>query len=293
MSANERHGCLGNWTRLGFDQHSLDSDSEVSIGTVVNNRSDRIARSRVFADILVRDLSADQHFLIGDNLAGLAGYVEESWAAHSRELSPVQEDEDGVAQDPVDVFLRAAQRMRLPTRPEEVRAFLRAMLEVQDAELDLDRLEVLWGDSTSLRSENEAYEAGIDVDALLALLEEKRDALEDVETFRKNLESSGRGDPAAFDDEFRELLTKWFRRKFVTVDDYYATGNEVVATIAEAAPPGLRYRVLGLQNVEGTGHDFVYRWQAWDACHLSCSQARSNDPKDLVSERISQERATI
>ncbi len=159
MSANERHGCLGNWTRLGFDQHSLDSDSEVSIGTVVNNRSDRIARSRVFADILVRDLSADQHFLIGDNLAGLAGYVEESWAAHSRELSPVQEDEDGVAQDPVDVFLRAAQRMRLPTRPEEVRAFLRAMLEVQDAELDLDRLEVLWGDSTGRRAADQAVRA--------------------------------------------------------------------------------------------------------------------------------------
>ena len=35
---------------------------------MVNNRADRVARSRVFASVLVEDISADRHFLIGGNL---------------------------------------------------------------------------------------------------------------------------------------------------------------------------------------------------------------------------------
>jgi poly-gamma-glutamate synthase PgsB/CapB len=71
MSANERFGCLGNWSRLSFDQLDVNSDTWVS--TVVNNRADRVARSRVFASILVNDISADRHFIIGSNLKGLQG----------------------------------------------------------------------------------------------------------------------------------------------------------------------------------------------------------------------------
>ncbi len=69
MSANERHGCINNWLRLGFDQITPDSQPGVWVTTVVNNRADRIPRSRVFASILVNDLSADRHVLIGGNLS--------------------------------------------------------------------------------------------------------------------------------------------------------------------------------------------------------------------------------
>src|SRR3546814_9439361 len=60
-SANERFGAMGNWTRMGFADHDLAHDPEVFVTTVVNNRADRVPRSRVFARILARDVAADRH----------------------------------------------------------------------------------------------------------------------------------------------------------------------------------------------------------------------------------------
>ena len=74
MSANERFGCLGNWKRLAFDRHDPRQEPAIFISTVVNNRADRVARSRVFASVLVNDLRADRHFLIGGNLKRAAGF---------------------------------------------------------------------------------------------------------------------------------------------------------------------------------------------------------------------------
>ncbi len=38
---------------------------------------------------------------------------------------------------------------------------------------------------------------------------------------------------------------------------------------------------MGIQNIKGTGLDFVYRWQAWDNCNRYCQQL--NNPSPAVS----------
>ncbi len=91
MSANERFGTLGNWKRTGYDQHDPHQQPDVWISTVVNNRADRVARSRVFASILVHDVEADRHFLIGGNLKGLLGFIWEAWQQHEQELTLLDE----------------------------------------------------------------------------------------------------------------------------------------------------------------------------------------------------------
>ena len=35
---------------------------------------------------------------------------------------------------------------------------------------------------------------------------------------------------------------------------------------------------MGIQNIKGTGLDFVYRWQAWNTCYEACTQLRSGNP---------------
>src|SRR3546814_4747250 len=85
-SANERFGAMGNWTRMGFFDHDLAHDPEIFVTTVVNNRADRVPRSRVFARILVQDVSADRHFLIGSNIEGLMGFIDEEWQAYAADL---------------------------------------------------------------------------------------------------------------------------------------------------------------------------------------------------------------
>jgi poly-gamma-glutamate synthase PgsB/CapB len=77
-SANERAGFMSNWERLGLDRVDPGEDPSERVVTVVNNRYDRIARSKVFADILVRDVAADRHLLIGTGLPGLKNYLEDS-----------------------------------------------------------------------------------------------------------------------------------------------------------------------------------------------------------------------
>jgi gamma-polyglutamate synthase len=62
------------------------------------------------------------------------------------------------------------------------------------------------------------------------------------------------------------------------VQDYHATGNQIIDRICDETPPGFRNRVMGVQNIKGTGLDFVYRWEAWSACHRACALVRDADP---------------
>ncbi|MCP3142699.1 hypothetical protein [Pyxidicoccus xibeiensis] len=77
-SANERTGFLNNWRRIGLDTVEPETQPERAVITVVNNRWDRVARSEVFARILVEDAPADRHVLIGTNLEGLQKYVRDA-----------------------------------------------------------------------------------------------------------------------------------------------------------------------------------------------------------------------
>ncbi|MGH7294406.1 MAG: capsule biosynthesis protein CapB, partial [Polyangiaceae bacterium] len=74
-SANERRGFNANWVRLGLDGYDAVRDPGKWVVTVVNNRADRVPRSKVFADAMVKDVRVHRHFCIGTNLTGMSGYV--------------------------------------------------------------------------------------------------------------------------------------------------------------------------------------------------------------------------
>jgi hypothetical protein len=66
--------------------------------------------------------------------------------------------------------------------------------------------------------------------------------------------------------------------KLVPVREFYTPGEEIIRLIARHTPPGLINRIMGMQNIKGTGLDYVYRWQAWETCHKACQQALDADP---------------
>lgn len=92
-SANERTGFINNWRRMKLDRLDCDREPEKLVVTVVNNRADRIARSEVFARILVRDVAFDRHVLIGTNLRGLRGFLETALDDYLGELSLIEAGE--------------------------------------------------------------------------------------------------------------------------------------------------------------------------------------------------------
>src|SRR3546814_3687675 len=104
---------MGNWTRMGVADHDLAHDPEVFVTTVVNNRADRVPRSRVFARILARDVSADRHFLIGSNIEGLLGFIEEEWQTYIGEQTLFAQ-----GKEPLEMLadLARGQRMELGER---------------------------------------------------------------------------------------------------------------------------------------------------------------------------------
>lgn len=271
MSANERFGCLGNWERMGFARQDPYNEPGVWLMTVVNNRADRVPRSRVFASILVNDIAADVHLLIGTNLDGLMSYVREAWGEAVGEISLY----DGAEQkSPLDVLEQSARRLRIPCEEGHVRDRVRAMLEGSG----LDRATVgeaasVWGDPKQLRATLADQLQEDIVDPIVRHAERWADNYEQYQALKAKVEAVA--DPAALDREFRARLWEWFRQKLEIVEDPHADGHQIIARVIDRSPPGLHSRVMGIQNIKGTGLDFVYRWQAWEGCHQACVTMRS------------------
>lgn len=293
MSANERHGCLNNWMRLKFDKHDPLQEPGTWITTVVNNRADRIARSRVFASVLVNDLQADRHFLIGGNLKGLCGYIREAWDdwVVTVSLHPYE------AESPNLFALATAQKfgrqLRVPVEEVQVQDMLKVMLRgvttsltIKPADEVMETLFTLWNQPDQIAERLN----DLGCDALL-VRELKARLTEHLQHWTEFSEFCGRlmsmpaaalhRDAAELNEEFRAMLWRWFECKLVVVEDYYATGEQIISLIAATTPPGFHNRIMGVQNIKGTGLDFVYRWLAWQACCDACRQVQSAEYEEF------------
>lgn len=267
MSANERFGCLSNWRRLAFDRCAADEQPATLVSTVVNNRADRVARSRVFAAIVAEDIEADHHFLIGSNLEGLQGYIAEAWQAHIANLTLTP----ATGETPATVLADQARRLRQPTTAERIIARLSAMIgERQERQAAIDS----WREPTTV-AELLAAAHHPHAEVIVKYLQADITAHDEYHAFLNRLRDTPIS--SELDEEFRLLLTRWFERKLVVIEDYHASGNQVIKTVAQHTPPGCLNRVMGIQNIKGTGLDFVYRWQAWETCHRACQQLASHE----------------
>jgi hypothetical protein len=55
--------------------------------------------------------------------------------------------------------------------------------------------------------------------------------------------------------------------------------------VVQAVPPGMLGRVMGIQNIKGTGLDFVYRWLAWETVHGACVNLVADNPRAVEQGR--------
>lgn len=297
MSANERFGCIGNWSRTGFAEHDPHEERGLWVSTVVNNRADRVARSRVFASILVNDIEADRHFLIGTNLKGMSGFIAEELEAALETLSlfkASKENESGAATfDPAiahQSLQKTARSYRQPTDPLHIRESLRVMFTAVDIPMpafsgDASDLEE-WLTDDFVQSHLAKHTVSADLaraierhhQSQVAALKEYRGlctAIDDIKSAAGGGPTSGL---ESLDTLFRDTVRKWFERKIVVVHDADSTGEQVLYRLVEETPPGVHNRAMGLQNIKGTGLDFIYRFQDWKACHEACDCLHHADP---------------
>lgn len=274
MSANERHGCLSNWARTGMAAHQLDVDPGIWTVTVVNNRADRVARSQVFAAILVNDIGADRHYLVGDNLDGLQRFVREAFDSFLSAFDWSGKAEDMTARSAMlDGVLR---RWRVPLDDAQADARLRAMALASGVALPAD----------SLPDAADAWQAAVaaatrpDLRGHAAALHRQwrqdRDEAAQVAELHRLVHAGGAS------DRINALLWELFSARIVVIPDYHTPGNVLVRRILLDAPPGSRIRAMGIQNIKGTGLDFVYRWQAWETHAALCRLLDSAQPEDAL-----------
>jgi hypothetical protein len=64
--------------------------------------------------------------------------------------------------------------------------------------------------------------------------------------------------------ELRDAYRALFQEQLVVVENSGETGDRIIDRCARAVPPGTQVSVMGIQNIKGTGLDFVYRWLALD-----------------------------
>lgn len=268
MSANERFGCLGNWQRMGFDKLRSDEQIDTWITCVINNRADRIARSRVFASIIVKDLSFDRCVLIGNNLNGLLSYIKESWAEWIESITLESDDEK-----PEDILLRMAERFRIPYNKKTLHLRLQAMLQGQKDELDVTEFIDFIEQPEQLEKKMLADEIS-NHQEILQFFQQDQSLMNSYDDFLSKLQQSG-SVTYKLQQQFKELLWQWLEQKIILNEDYYSTGNQVIEKICDVTPPGFYNRIIGMQNIKGTGLDFVYRWQAWESCYNACEQLLS------------------
>jgi poly-gamma-glutamate synthase PgsB/CapB len=281
MSANERFGTLSNWRRMEFDSHDPLDNPETIISTLINNRADRISRSQMFAKIVVEDLMADYHFLIGSNLEGMMGYILEALDVFLEKLS-LSTSSDNSREDPAAIFQQIARRQRVPVDPVEIRRRLETMLGDLSIAVQDDKIDTLIGDMSELEHLLTTHQTNAAIiEETITYIEYLKAKLEQYQKLRTKLETVTPETVGRLDKEMRSLVRSWFIEKIVIIDDYHATGDQVIDDICRKTPPGLFNRIMGLQNIKGTGLDFVYRWQAWESCWHLCHQLAEADGPDF------------
>ncbi len=271
MSANERTAALSNWIRTGFADHDPATKPNEWLVTVVNNRGDRVARSEVFARFLVEDIAAHRHVLIGTNVRGLRSFIDGALTKHLAAISPTYE----LSGDGTERLHMARHRLQ--------RAFARLHIGKLDAESVRHEVESWGGPSLDLAmidrllepsEPGERYEhakSAIDAGLPKSLDAELRPFIITAIARRRTVRAVhavlGRdlgANPASVDECFARAYKAIFAETVVSLEDPKLTGDQILDLVAKNVPAGVHARIMGCQNIKGTGLDFVYRWVSID-----------------------------
>ena len=276
MSANERAGTIHNWIRLKLDNPETNRRDYVVL--VINNRADRVPRSKVFASILADDLAHHQIVAIGSNLGGLRGYLQDALRVRVERLAVPAENPEGYLKQ---IFDRDAGYLRFQLRNakelgwrladmtgKDDRAFVAAMEAAPDA--PAERLVEEFKRLAPEAAEEESAFAAKEIGRYCSLRDQ-----------RQQLEKAcagGRGAMEAWLAQYKEWYFNTALSAFYVMEDFYSKGPDTIRTVASQIPPRARAHVIGIQNIKGTGLDFAERWVRVGNLHRATSRLTFPDP---------------
>jgi poly-gamma-glutamate synthase PgsB/CapB len=314
-SANERTGFLNNWKSVGLAAFEQVEHPGEWICTVVNNRRDRVPRSQVFARILVGDTRTHAHLVIGTNQSGFARYVDEALGEFLHDIDFGDDPETldrrfrvlfarlHLGQWGTDLLVRILQSWLVGCGVEPT-AVASAIEECSLAELLEGRLAAPANGAAQWAAINAELRADTELgDALESLAEtiEQDDlrppwlnfALREVALHRAMNVAHAHAVSATPEDALagaRELYRTLFLERIHYLENPSSTGDQVILSLVQHLPPGVRAHVLGCQNIKGTGLDFIYRWIAWEKVYGHLRRVELGEPAEALAALAEVER---
>ena len=170
---------------MGFADHNHEAQPGIMLSTIVNNRADRIPRSRTFASILVNDFNADRHFLIGSNLFGMLGFIHTEWDQFLKNKSLF--DDNAMSEDfALNQFRGIAHRLRILTSQHAVVKRIMAMMEGLQLTPSEEKIRQLSDRPEELAAFIVSQTTESDIDTILVFVKEWNEEQRAFETFFSN-----------------------------------------------------------------------------------------------------------
>ncbi|MCB9691500.1 MAG: hypothetical protein H6736_06780 [Alphaproteobacteria bacterium] len=265
-SANDELSFTHSWRHTGFAAHRVAQSPETWLVGVVNNRADRVPRSRVFARMVVRVAGAHRFLVIGTNLAGFRGFVADA----------VEELLTGLDLTEDDAWLKWSEHMKIPD-PRGWLFYALRQQGVDPSEL-YDTFEALQPAGSFAEAKKQV--GGLALDLVRSTIPEIGPWVE-VETAwwlaLRGADTNARR---------KALLGERLQQRVVLLQDSGASGDQVVSAMAGLAPPGVPVRAMGMQNIKGTGLDFVYQWVRWRTLHAELQSLDEEAVKTFGVKRL-------
>ena len=304
-AANDRTSLLASWRLGGMAVGEGPGRWTVC---VINNRADRVARSRVFAEIVARDLSPHMICLIGTSLDGFVGSLRRAAEAWLDEVAP-----RSPATGAPEVAERLLGRLGLADHdPVRLCAELGAWLEgcgltpgvardrLTDSGLPGAAAGFVAGfDPGSRRSPLARALAAVEGDeqlggALDRLCEGVTDDARDGELRRfaaRQLAltaaaaaavraAAGAGGRDADLLPARSIYVEALLERTRPLRDPAASGDQVLDFLASQLPPGVAARTMGMQNIKGAALDFVHGWRSYQRVQEVLSKLERAGPEE-------------
>ena len=233
--------------------------------------------AKVFAQIIVDDASLTSVVLINGNLGGLLSFITE---ALDRKLTQLRITGDGPQERVLERAREHLRWLKIPMHSAALVSSLTRMLQplelspeqlnqlnasepLQKALLEANTAELERLLEPALPESSSPEHAQLRKDVIVHLLQQSRRiararrVLDDVKT-------SLEGAEATVDNVFRKAYRELFLERISILWNTGASGDQVIDFMTNTVPPGSLVRIMGCQNIKGTGLDFVYRWLSID-----------------------------
>lgn len=294
FSANDRMSAIENWQKAGF--YSIGDTSQAWTVSIINNRDDRIIRSREFSEVIVNDTPARLHILIGTNLPGLYGYIQDAVRQFAAKHSLISESRTlaknpaafdllkkrmlktlgrtGVEAVSMDIIRNKFARMTgLDPQGKTVLTFINALESSESPDTyTLMNLLSEYGVASEYRD-----------DIVFQLLRDLKDyrAIRAFTEFLK-MEFDSENNVlavATMNEKYRHLLIEVFMHRFHLISNPFLSGDQILHRVCRMLPPNHNIKMMGMQNIKGTGLDFAYRWVSLDKVQAAVDTLESDSPE--------------